>query len=267
MQMPRVLHGDPIGGRAMSVEVWASFPVEHWNHAYERFTDGAGNRYSSYDGYYGSRPPSMMYTNRADASQYDPRMGGMGHRDSYYDQQPGYGYYGPSTPNGRRGWPRVPSEPQYGSAYRQQAPHDYPIPSNHRSYETVTTASGGGSSGEPAGYQTDPTSSDNSSIERVQSGPKRQTEPINDYGIGFSQSPTQQPMFTVGIPSGNTNGGGIGDYRAGGALNSGSNAPSVPQKNSSPVLRTPVTNDQAQKRPPQPEKRKSWFARRFSKHR
>ncbi|KAK4240012.1 hypothetical protein C8A03DRAFT_42391 [Achaetomium macrosporum] len=223
---------------------------------------GAGGRFT-HDSYYGSRPPSM-YANRADGSQQDLRSGAMGQRDTYYDYQPG-----PSAPNGRRGWPRMSSEPQYGSASRQQNPQDYPVPSNHRSYETVTTASGSGSLGEPAGYQTDPTSSDNGSIDRLQSVPRRQPEPVNDYGIGFSQSPSsyQPPSFPVGMQGPSVNGGG-------GAVNYGVAAPPVPQKESAPALRKammagPVQQQQQQQqqqRPAQAEKRKSWFARRFSKH-
>jgi hypothetical protein len=176
------------------------------------------------------------------------------------------------------------SEPQYGSASRPQNnnPHDYPIPSNHRSYETVTSASGSGSLGEPAGYQTDPTSSDNSSIERVQSIPRRQPEPVNDYGIGFGQSPMYQPStFSVGAPStpggmsggGSSPGGGAGgnNYQLSGAASYGGGgigAPPVPPHKDS-VLRKPIATgaaQQQQSRPAAVEKRKSWFARRFSKN-
>jgi hypothetical protein len=198
----------------------------------------------------------------------------MGNRDSYYDQQ-GYGGYGQTTQNVRRGWPRMASEPQYGggSSYRQQRnAQDYPVPSNHRSYETVTTASGGGFSAEPAGYQTDPTSSDNSSIERGQSVPRRQPEPVNDYGIGFSQS--TPPSFAVGEQNSGMSGGGNNyqtsggnNYQTNGAYSYGNPAPPVPHKDQAPVLRKPMAaNHTQQARPPQPEKRKSWLARRFSKH-
>ncbi|KAK4153075.1 meiotically up-regulated gene 9 protein [Chaetomidium leptoderma] len=225
---------------------------------------GNASRFA-HDSYYSSRPPSMMYATRADGSQPDLRPGGMGQRDSYYDQQAGYGGHGPTTQNGRRGWPRMASEPQYGSSYRQQNPNDYSNPNNHRSYETVGAGSGSGSSAEPAGYQTDPTSSDNSSIERGQSAvPRRQPEPVNDYGIGFGQSPSYHPpSFTVGIQNPGMNGQASGGY------NYANPAPPVPRKDPGPVLRKPMAtgNAQAQQaRPAQPEKRKSWFARRFSKH-
>jgi hypothetical protein len=237
------------------------------------------------DSYYGSRPPSMMYANRADGSLPDLRSSGMGQRDSYYEQQPGYGGYGGPVQNGRRGWPRMASEPQYGNSHRQQQHQppqqmDYSIPSNHRSYETVTTAAGSGSSAEPAGYQTDPTSSDNSSVERGQSSvPRRQPEPVNDYGIGFGQSPSyQSPSLALGVQnSGMGTGGGSGgyinnnNYQVGGAPGHGNPAPPVPRKDvGGGTLRKPVSNNPVhqahQPRPAQPEKRKSWFARRFSKH-
>ncbi|KAL2144148.1 hypothetical protein VTI28DRAFT_9523 [Corynascus sepedonium] len=231
-----------------------------------------------HDSYYGSRPSSMMYANRADGSLPDLRAASMGQRDSYYEQQPGYGGYGPSMQSGRRGWPRMASEPHYGSFRQSQAPqNEYTIPSNHRSYETVTTASGSGSSAEPAGYQTDPTSSDNSSIERAQSSiPRRQPEPVNDYGIGFGQSTFHQsPSFSIGVQ--NTGMGGLGgsaghnnggNYQVGGAPNYGDTAPPVPQKDSAGgISRKPIASNPVQQtRPAQPEKRKSWFARRFSKH-
>ncbi len=204
----------------------------------------------------------------------------MGQRDVYYDQQQsGYGGYGPPQQNNRRTFARMASEPQYGSAYRQQQyPQEYAIPNNHRSYETVTTASGSGSAAEPAGYQTDPTSSDNSSIERVQTVPRRQPEPSNDYSISFSQSPTYQtPAFTVGMPpavhngvGGGGGGGGFNNhYQVAGAPGYANvAAPPVPQKDGGSILRKPTSaagGQGQQLRPAQPEKRKSWFARRFSK--
>ena len=218
-----------------------------------------------------------MYANGS-----QPDLRGMGQRDAYHDQQSGYGGYGPPQQNGRRGVPRMASEPQYGSSYRQQYPQEHPIPNNHRSYETVTTASGSGSSAEPAGYQTDPTSSDNSSIERVQTVPRRQPEPSNDYSIGFNQSPTYQtPAFTVSMPNQVLNGvgpggGGYNTYQMTGAPGyANSAAPPVPHKDGGAVLRKPISAGhsqqqmpmpmQMQMRPAQPEKRKSWFARRFSK--
>ncbi|KAK4105803.1 hypothetical protein N658DRAFT_513170 [Parathielavia hyrcaniae] len=232
--------------------------------------DGNGGR-AGHESYYGTRPPSTMYASRADGSVPDLRSAGMGQRDGYYDQQQyGYGGNGPPQPSGRRGLPRVPAEPQYGPSYRQQNPQDYLIPPNHRSYETVTTASGSGSSAEPAGYQTDPTGSDNSSIEPGQHAPRRQPEPSNDYGIGFGQSPSYQPPSSVGVQNPGATGSNysLGGQPAYGAPNRGGIAapPAVPQKDAASVNRKQISTNQGQEvRPAQPDKRKSWLARRFSK--
>ncbi|KAK5663344.1 hypothetical protein OQA88_3772 [Cercophora sp. LCS_1] len=231
---------------------------------------GNNNGRFSHDSYYGSRPPSMMYGARGDGgvhSQYDLRQSGYGQRDTYYDQQgPGNSYH-PAPGQGRRGYPRMSSEPPFGRPHQQQP--EYQIPSNHRSYETVASASGSGTSGErePSGYQTDPTSSDNSSIERVQAAPKPQPppQPMNDYGIGFSQSSSYGPgAFTVGLqdPTPTNSNGKQPIYPP----NYAGAPPPVPQKGPAPVLRKPTAVEQVQQRPAPPEKRKSWFTRRFSKH-
>lgn len=116
-------------------------------------------------------------------------------------------------------------------------------PGDHRSYDTV--ASGSGTSGERPGYITDPTSSDNSSIERQQSPLKRQQVPVNDYGIGFNQSAEYQPSaFTVGRD---------GQQQGGGAR------PPVPGKDGS-ILRKPTQDSQAGQE--KANKRKSWFSLR-----
>lgn len=240
--------------------------------------NGNGGRFS-HDSYYNSRPPSMMYSQRADNSQHDLRQGG--HRETVYDQHPGPSgsgnSYPPGPPNGgpvRRGYPRMSMDPQYASGGRQLNPNEYAIPNNQRSYETVASGSGSGSSAEPSGYQTDPTSSDNSSIERVQVPPKPQ-QPMNDYGIGFSQnSAYQPPTFTVGVqgqpgaggpPNGNANGYHPSAYQP----NVGHNfngPPPLPQKGPAAIARKPIVLNQPPSRPAAPEKRKSWFARRFSKN-
>ncbi|KAK3341742.1 hypothetical protein B0T25DRAFT_464766 [Lasiosphaeria hispida] len=232
------------------------------------YGDGSGGRFS-HDSYYGSRPPSMMYGGQGDGSQHDLRQGGR--RDTFHDQQ----HHGPGpshTPGPRgppmRGYLRTGSEPQFAPPQRQLNPNEYAIPNNHRSYETVTTASGSGTSAEPSGYQTDPTSSDNSSVERMQAVPKRQPEPINDYGIGFTQPATYQPPpFVMGMGGGR---GGAQQQEASGALNynngRGPAPPPVPQKGPTMIIRKPSAADHVQQRPAAPEKRKSWFARRFSKN-
>ncbi|KAJ4401519.1 hypothetical protein N0V85_005503 [Neurospora sp. IMI 360204] len=243
-------------------------------------------------GYYNSRPASTMYPNRQDGSQHDLRQAP---RDTYYDHQSGYnsGYSSPPQNQGRRRDPRIMPNPQFSSPYQSPSANDYPIPSNHypipsnhRSYETVASASGSGSS-DPVGYQTDPTSSDNSSIERAQAGPvsKRPSEPANDYGIGFSQNTEYSPSaFTVGYngkPAMGMNGGGANNYQTNGTSGFANNnlnsfnqgnpsvapaaAPAPPQKDSR-TLQKKSTNDTIQpERPGAPEKRKSWFSRKLKK--
>lgn len=170
-------------------------------------------------------------------------------RTESYDQQP-QGRWGP-PPQDRRRYTRE-FEPQYnqrqpsGNGY---AGNPYSAQVDHRSYETV--ASGSPSSGERPGYSTDPTSSDNSSIERRQSPLKRQSEPTNDYGIGFNQAPEYQPSaFTVGSGGAAQNG-----YEAGG---SAPPAATIPRKDVSTLRRKPTAE---QPQSPNPEKRRSWFRR------
>lgn len=233
-------------------------------------------------GYYNSRPASAMYPNRQDGSQHDLRQAP---RDTYYDYQSGYnsGYSSPPQSQGRRRDPRIMPNPQFSSPYQSPSANDYPIPSNHRSYETVASASGS----DPLGYQTDPTSSDNSSIERAQAGSvsKRPSEPANDYGIGFSQNTEYSPSaFTVGYngkPATGMNSGGVNNYQANGTSGFANNnpnnfsqgspsvapvtAPAPPQKDIR-TLQKKSTNDTIQpERPGAPEKRKSWFSRKLKR--
>ncbi|KAI0107616.1 hypothetical protein GGR51DRAFT_154003 [Nemania sp. FL0031] len=210
------------------------------------------NRRSSYYGNNG-RPPQDGWQgagrpNRIESGMYDQRQSAMivNSRDSYYEGFDG-GPYGNGGPNmgARNRYSRNQSEPHLSGRERNV----YPIPNNHRSYETVASGSGSGSMGEPTGYQTDPTSSENSSIDR-RSPPKRQ-EPINDYGISFGQSPSYQAPGLA-----------LGQGR-------GENAPPPPRKDQGSILRKPsraaVSNEKPQ-RPELGEKRKSWFMRRFSKN-
>lgn len=230
--------------------------VANWNKRSSYYGNNGG-RFPQ-DSYYGGRPASTI---RANDSQLDFRQGAMT-RDGLYEQGGQNGAY-PNPQFGRQRYPRTASEPHFNN-FRQGEQNIYPVPNNHRSYETVASGSGGsGLSGEQAGYQTDPTSSDNSSIERRQSPPKRQ-EPVNDYGIGFNQTPEYQPSaFTVGM-----NGQPQGHMQQNGYQNAAVAAPPVPRKDAS-MLRKPTTNTSMnsyqQQRPDMGEKRKSWFTRRFSK--
>ncbi|TQV95914.1 hypothetical protein V2A60_001079 [Cordyceps javanica] len=161
-------------------------------------------------------------------------------------------YYGNSRPVSYRDSQTAPSTRRNSGFFdgqgfrpprREYEQNVYPLPNKDRSYETVTSAAGSGHT-DPAGYQTDPTSSDNSSIRRA--SPIKRQEPINDYGIGFTHQqsnlgfsqPQQQPHPLPPPPV-------AGHEPA---------PPPVPRKGS--LL----------KRQPTQEKRKSWLSRRFSRN-
>lgn len=211
------------------------------------------------DSYYGSRPVSL----RPD-HQHGTTTPGTA-RNSFYDGHGGHGGY-----NGNAGYNNGnygPAPPRHRSSRMNLEQHHpvhgreqnvYPLPHKDRSYETVTSAAASGNS-DPAGYHTDPTSSDNSSIER-QSPAKRREVPQNDYGIGFSQSQSyQNPSFSVGLQ-----GNGGHPLPPPPVSTGGQYPPPVPRKEPS-VLRRQAPQQPAQMRPEMPEKRKSWLARRFSK--
>lgn len=169
---------------------------------------------------------------------------------------PSNGYY----PNRAR-YPRTAAEPQYGHAQGV-----YPAPGNQPSYETVTTASGSGSSSEPAGYSTDP-SSDNSSLDRIAAVGMK--EPSENYGLdGFGANP-QYSLPGHGLEQYVSHHGAA--RQGNGYMNQA--GPPLPQKGPSTMLRKPIklgaTSGNAGPTMPAPapvnEKRKSWFGRRFSK--
>ncbi|KAI1082954.1 hypothetical protein F5B20DRAFT_597166 [Whalleya microplaca] len=213
--------------------------IANWNRR-SSYHANNGPRFPQ-DSYYGGRPNSAF---RPETIMGEPRQPPMtaGPRDSYYD-----GYennpYGNGAMGGRNRNTRMQSDPHLNRVVADR--NVYPMPNNHRSYETVASGSGSGSFAEPTGYQTDPTSSENSSIDR-RSPPKRQ-DPVNDYGISFGQSP--QPP-TLGLGSGSTG------------------PPVVPKKDNGSLLRKAskiaVSKGSSQERPNMGEKRKSWF-KRFSK--
>ncbi|KAF9879794.1 hypothetical protein CkaCkLH20_02605 [Colletotrichum karsti] len=222
--------------------------IATWNRRSSYYATSGGRH--PQDSYYGSRPTSY----RPESSQF-----GMGNnRQSYYDNyQNGGGYYNGNDIPYRQRVPRTQTDPHMGG-YGRGDQNIYPLPNKDRSYETVTSAAGSGSSAEQAGYHTDPTSSDNSSIERERErAPPPKPEPINDYGIGFSQPQSYQPAaFKV------DNGAPSSQQQAYQPVSSG---PAMPEKAN--VLRRPAAAPQKQPTPQRPEsvKRKSWFSRRFSK--
>lgn len=206
-----------------------------------------------HDSYYGGRPQSTFRPE--EQVNYHQRQSPGPGRDSYFGEGPqGYSNgYSPGPNNaGRSRYPRTASEPHFNS-YRQQAdPNVYPIPNNHRSYETVASASGSGTSGEQAGYQTDLTS-DNSSAERVQALQRQKREPANDYDMHFSQNPAMS--FSVGV-------NGSNGYQPGGGPSPGGPAPVPVKEASKGTLVRKSTTQSVDKA----DKRKSWFSKRFSKN-
>lgn len=203
------------------------------------------------------RQPQDVYHGGRPSSQYDPRSSPPA-RDSFHEMSSlGYGPYNGGGYEGHSGnqyYNRQPGSrsqlsPQYYNNRRE--PNDvYSLQNRDRSYETVTSASGSGISGDQGSYRTDP-SSDNSSLDRA--SPPKPPAPTNDYGIGFSGPSTYQPAaFSVGQKPG---GSRIVKKQVPGAGVPMATGPSVPSKgqgSSAPAK-------------PEPEKRKSWLFRRFSK--
>jgi len=206
------------------------------------------------DSYYGSR--GSLY--RPDSVAEERGNGGMSRPGSYYDNLngpsngPSNGYY-PT----RARYPRTATEPVYNNGTGV-----YPTHGHQQSYETVTTASGSGSSGEALGYSTDP-SSENSSIDRIQpaemnrynGAPKPPMHNLNFHGYGPNTG--EAPMMSGGYPG--QNGG----------------PPPPPQKDAMSAPRVPIKlgssgadSGPTTYEPPRPgggEKRKSWFGKRFGK--
>jgi hypothetical protein len=213
---------------------------------------------------YGGRPNSFRPDHYSDNRGYN---NGVSRPGSYYDSNTGgnhnTGYY-PT----RARYPRTAPEPHFNNSTVV-----YPVNGNHQSYETGTTASGSGSSGDPLGYSTDP-SSESSSVDRIQPAPKPEPIEINGFS-GFGPTPNVQ------IP--NYGAAGYGGYAGRqsdvpmvnrGYQGQNSVPPPVPRKQSqgpSMPVSMGVTAGSAPKanggaRPGIGEKRKSWFGRRFSKN-
>lgn len=206
------------------------------------------------DNYYSnSRPVSY----RGEGSHYGFSGPSTARNSGFFDGQSLGGYnsgYGPA-PARQVPRQRMHLEQQYQTYGRDQGV--YPMPHKDRSYETVTSAAGSGNS-DPAGYQTDPTSSDNSSIRRA--SPAKRQEPVNDYGIGFSQGPSQAYQnFTFQQPHQTSH-----PLPAPPPSAYQDKPPAVPRKG---VLRrgSSRTQQSQQAQAEAADKRKSWFSRRFSK--
>lgn len=200
------------------------------------------------DAYFGNQP-SAHFNGRPSPPQ----------RDSYheppqaaYGPQPGGGGHGGYTNGGGAPYSNRPhgSRSHLSPHGNRREPNDvYTLQNRDRSYETVTSASGSGISGDQGSYRTDP-SSDNNSVDRA--SPPKPAVPAHDYGIGFNNMTTHQPAaFTVG-PT--TSGSRIRKKPVPGAVGAPATGPSVPPKGP-PVVA-----------PANPPKRKSWLFRRFSKN-
>ncbi|ROT35464.1 hypothetical protein SODALDRAFT_337455 [Sodiomyces alkalinus F11] len=244
----------------------------NWNRRSSYYAGAHGSR-SAHDGYYAGRPASM----RPESTHLDYNYSNSNRSGQLESMnQNGGGSYGPGP--SRQRTPRMLSEPARGHGDGSHHQNVYPLPHKDRSYETVTTAAGSGSS-EQAGYQTDPTSSENSSIDRP--SPTKRRERINDYGIGFSQPATtyQPPAFSVSSgPRAPGSNGAVPQLAPLGPNQNQSQSqnhgdttspPAIPRKDvgggssgGSILLRKPS----ALQRSDTTEKRKSWFSRRFSKN-
>lgn len=187
--------------------------------------------------------------------------------DSYYENNYNNNGYFPN----RQRHPRTPFEPMSNNNSGV-----YPPNGNPQSYETVTTASGSGSSGEALGYSTDP-SSENSSFDRIPAASRQ------EYNEGYNGY--LQPLSNVQTKDGYAHGGHPSQlsqqYGAGGASQGYQSNGYLPQKKSSPPPNTenvpprvPIklgksAGGPAQNSTPEPvqekEKRKGWFSKRFSR--
>ncbi|KAM0563901.1 hypothetical protein ACHAPJ_000108 [Fusarium lateritium] len=220
----------------------------NWNRRNSSFTNQP--RFPRDNYYNNNRPVSF----RPEQTQFD--LGPS--RSNYFDGQAysnGYGT-GPS----RQRMSRMQSEPHQNNGQDQNI---YPVPHKDRSYETVTSAAGSGNS-DHAGYQTDPTSSDNSSIDRTM--PAKRREPFNEYASSSYQS---QPSYRSRPWPGTTDNGEQPQVPPPShAQPATTQAPVAPQKQKNTLLRRTSTQQSAQQAPQAAggDKRKSWFSRRFSKN-
>jgi len=206
--------------------------------------------------YYGR---SQSY--RPESAYVDGRHHGMARPDSYYNG--GDNAAGPSNgyhPNRAR-YPRTASEPHFINSQGGGQGSVYPVPGNQPSYETVTTASGSGSSADPAGYSTDP-SSENSSVDRVAPLPHKEVE---TYGFnGFGNTPQYAPP---GVGLGERLGPTGVQRQGNGYQHQGPPPPSKDMPRAAIKLGETTGNaaPQPAQRNEKAEKRKSWFGRKFRK--
>lgn len=184
-----------------------------------------------------------------------------------------YGHAPSQYGSGRRFGPRNHSDPAlYGHNNTQGV---YPSHGHQQSYDTVASASNGSHATDQWGNSTDP-SSENSSIDRVQTAPK--SDLGEAYGFnGFGGAPQfQGPILEEhgqGAPGYGHPGYGQSQVAAGNGPPYQGNAapappPHAPPKDTGPKVPIKLGSSAVGSRPPPPvdtDKRKSWLKRRFSK--
>lgn len=146
----------------------------------------------------------------------------------------------------------------------------YPSHGHQPSYDTITTG-GGSYRTDTRGNSTDP-SSQNSSVDRF---PTKSEEfsGDNNQGIGYTNGPfssvspvySSEQTFWKGANGRPQAPYGRGEYSNGGAGNSQTQSPSVPQKANNPSIPIKLNTGSDAGAPPTPPKRQSWLKRRFSK--
>ncbi|RDW85073.1 hypothetical protein BP6252_02663 [Coleophoma cylindrospora] len=201
-------------------------------------------------GYYGGGASQRASSYRTESQYY---VDGGRNGNGYYGNN-GDGSPGPSNayhPNRAR-YPRTASEPQFNAS------GVYPPNGNQHSYETVTTASGSGSNGEPAGYTTDPSSEGS-----INGLPGR--DPAETYGMNFGGSPQYAPPGHGMMNYQHSSNGQGNGYMAQGPppLQKSAVPRAAPIKLGSGDIGGPTVYEAPR---PEPEKRKSWFGRRLSKN-
>ena len=228
-------------------------------------------------------PPSLGYQAQQrspiySGGYYGNRMSHTSHGrpDSMIDN---YGNFQNQYSSGRRFGPRNHSDPAlYGQNSTQGV---YPSHGHQQSYDTVASASNGSHATDQWGNSTDP-SSENSSIDRVQTAPKPDLGEA--YGFnGFGGAPQiQGPILEEhgqGAPGYGHPGYGQSQVAAGnGHPYQGNEAPAppphapskdtepkVPIKLGSPAVAGASAGASRPAPPVDTDKRKSWLKRRFSK--
>ncbi|KAF1948808.1 hypothetical protein CC80DRAFT_430783 [Byssothecium circinans] len=200
------------------------------------------NRYSQTSGYYGNRQSA---------------------RDSWVDN--GHGMGGPVGGPSRTRQNRMQSDPGWNRYSNGNGHSVYPTPGYQQSRDTVHTNGSSGSHSDP--YSNDP-SSDNSSVERAP--PVRQPDLGEQYGFqGFGGAPImeehgQNNSYFVQQQQSNGYGGAVPP-----PVPAKAGPPPPPVHNQPMKLARNTSNDTPPTAGAQarlgPEKRRSWFKRRFSK--